>query len=190
MTEEPIYDARTFWELLQRRVEISGDRTMLIDETDRTVTFVELTDRAEQVAAGLHALGVGESTPVTWILPTRIETIVVSFALCRLGAVQNPIIHIYRHREVRFCIAETGARLVIHPGTWGGFDYGAMIDEVTADLDPRPETLVGYDTLPTGDPATLPPPRPDPAATPRFGGCTTRRAPPPIPKESNTPTKH
>jgi hypothetical protein len=47
--------------------------------------------------------------PVTWQLPTRIETVVASFALSRLGAVQNPIIQIYREREVGFCIRQTGA---------------------------------------------------------------------------------
>ena len=108
-------------------------------------------------------MGVTEGTPVTWELPTRIETIVLSFALSRLGAVQNPIIHIYRHREVGYCIGQTGAELVVHPGVWGGFDYGAMIEEVTAGLDRPPLALVGYDTLPEADPSMLPPP-PDPRA--------------------------
>ena len=163
MTEGPIRGARTFWELLQRRAEASGDRPMLIDDAGRTVTFAQFARKAERVAASLHQRGVGEGTPVTWILPTRIETVTASFALSRLGAVQNPIIHIYRHREVGFCIAQTGARLVIHPGTWGGFDYGAMIDEIAAGLDDPPAALVGYDDLPEGDPADLPPPPRPPA---------------------------
>ncbi len=159
---EPIWDARNFWELLQRRVAASGDQVMLIDADDRTLTFAQFHQRAEEVAAGLHGLGVTQGTPVTWELPTRIETLLLSFALCRLGAVQNPIIHIYRHREVDFCIRETAAELVFHPGVWGGFDYGAMMSDVTSDLAQPPMILDGYDTLPEGDPTTLPPP-PDPA---------------------------
>ena len=73
---------------------------------------------------GLLAMGVTEGTPVTWVLPTRIETVLTSFALSRLGAVQNPIIHIYRRREVEFCIRQTRAALVLHPGVWSGYDYG------------------------------------------------------------------
>ena len=72
----PIYDAHTFWELLERRVADSGDRPMLIDAADRTLTFAEVRDRAERAAAGFADFGVGEGTPVTWVLPTRIETIV------------------------------------------------------------------------------------------------------------------
>ena len=153
-----IYDAGSFWELLDRRVQATPDRMMLVDEADRSLTFAEFSERAERVAAGLQAMGVGEGTPVTWELPTRIETVLLSFALSRLGAVQNPIIHIYRHREVGYCIRQTDAELVVHPGVWGGFDYGAMMDEITAGLPRKPRVLVGYDTLPDGDPAALPPP--------------------------------
>ena len=109
---QPFYDARTFWELLDRRADATPDHTMLIDAADRRVTFGEFRAWVERVAAGLHAMGVSEGTPVTWQLPTRIETVVASFALSRLGAVQNPIIQIYREREVGFAIRQTGAELV------------------------------------------------------------------------------
>ena len=154
---EPIYDARTFWDLLNRRVAATPDRMMLVDEAGRSLTFAEFRDQAERVAAGLLAMGVTEGTPVTWVLPTRIETVLLSFALSRLGAVQNPIIHIYRKREVGFCIRQTRAELVVHPGVWNGFDYGGMASEIIAGLDHEARTLAGYDTLPEGDPATLPP---------------------------------
>jgi cyclohexanecarboxylate-CoA ligase len=161
---EPIYDARTFWELLERRVAESPDRPMLIDAADRTITFAEFKAQAERVAAGLLAMGVRAGSHVTWQLPTRIETIVVSFALSRLEAVQNPIIQIYREREVGFAVRQTKADLVIVPGTWRGFDYVAMIERITADMDRPPQILVAYDALPEGDPSTLPPPPATPAS--------------------------
>ena len=92
--DEPIYDAKTFWELFIRRVELSGDKKMLIDDSDRSLTFSEVKEKVEKTVAGFIELGVGEGTPVTWVLPTRMETIVTSLALSRIGAVQNPIFHI------------------------------------------------------------------------------------------------
>jgi cyclohexanecarboxylate-CoA ligase len=156
MTEK-ILDATTFWELLERRVALSPDLPLLIDDNGRSMTCTEVRDEVEQVAAGLQALGIGAGTPVTWVLPTRIETIVLSFALSRLSAIQNPIIHIYRHREVGFCIQQTGAEFVFTPGEWGGFDYGAMATEVSASLPKPPTVLNGFSDLPKGDPSTLPP---------------------------------
>jgi cyclohexanecarboxylate-CoA ligase len=153
-----IRDARTFWELVERRAAMDPDRTMLIDEHDRTLTFGEFRDRAERVAAGLQALGVGEGTPFSWQLPTRIDTVVLSVALSRLGAVQNPIIHLYREREVGFALKQTGAEFFAIPGVFRGFDYRELAAQVGAGLDTPPRVLVVDDGLPEGDPATLPPP--------------------------------
>ena len=161
----PIYDARTFWELLERRVAATPGRNMLLDTGGRALTFADVKERAERTAAGFDAMGVGEGTPVTWVLPTRIETVVASLALSRLGAVQNPILHIYRDREVGFCIRQTEAELVLVPGEWGGFDYTAMVERATADLDAPPSVLTAYDSLPEGDPSSLPP-VPDPGGEP------------------------
>ncbi len=155
--DRPILDALTFWDLLERRVAATPDRMMLVDEESRALTFAEFKDQAERVAAGLQAMGVTEGTPVTWVLPTRIETVLLSLALSRLGAVQNPIIHIYRRREIDFCVRQTGAELIVHPGVWAGYDYGAMVDEIVDGLDHPCRVLVGYDSLPEGDPASLPP---------------------------------
>jgi acyl-CoA synthetase (AMP-forming)/AMP-acid ligase II len=85
------------------------------------------------------------------------ETVVASMALSRLGAVQNPIIPIYRQREVGFLLAETGAELYLVPGRWRGFDYEAMGVELAEGLERRPRVVVVYDRLPEGDPAGLPP---------------------------------
>jgi cyclohexanecarboxylate-CoA ligase len=153
-----ITDATTLWELLARRAEADPDRVALIDERDKQLTFRGLRDRAERVAAGLHELGVVEGSPVSWQLPSRIDTIVLSLALTRLGAMQSPIIHLYREREVGFALRQTGASLFVVPGVWRGFDYTDLARRVSEDLDPAPQILVVDDGLPEGDPAKLPPP--------------------------------
>jgi cyclohexanecarboxylate-CoA ligase len=154
---EPLYDVQTLWELVERRVAESPDRPMLIDESDRRVSFGEFKAWAERTAAGFYDLGVRESTAVTWQLPTRIESVVASMALSRLGAVQNPIIPIYRQREVGFLLRETAAEWYLVPGTWRGFDYLDMANRLAAAMDTPPAVMVVYDSLPEGDPAVLPP---------------------------------
>ncbi|MGH9017532.1 MAG: AMP-binding protein, partial [Acidimicrobiales bacterium] len=151
------------WELVARRAAASPDRTMLLDENDRRLTFGQFASRCETVAAGLVDLGVGPGTMVSWQLPTRMETVVLSMALARLGAVQNPIIHIYRQREVAFALRQTGASFYFVPGVWKDTDYPAMAAAIGADLDAPPAVVTAYDTLPEGDPDVLPPP-PSPAS--------------------------
>jgi cyclohexanecarboxylate-CoA ligase len=158
MTDQP----RTLWGLLEQRVAASPDATMLVDESERTITFAEFRDRAERVAAGLHERGVGEGTTVSWQLPTRIDTIVLSMALARLGAVQNPILHVYRDREVGFALRQLRPRLAIVPGVWRDFDFEAMVRKLVADMDDPPEILVTDPAGPDADPASLPAPPPEP----------------------------
>jgi acyl-CoA synthetase (AMP-forming)/AMP-acid ligase II len=147
----------TLWELLAARADASPHRPMLLDERDRRVSFAEFRARAERVAAGLHGLGIGAGTPVTWQLPTRIESVLLSLALARLGAVQNPILPIYRERELTAVLRETRARWLVVPGEFRGFDHLALARTLRARAQDGFEILNADETLPEGDPTALPP---------------------------------
>ena len=105
---------RTLWEMLERRVEATPDRNMLRDEHSRALTWSEFYGWTQRVAAGLLDLGIKRGDVVSWQLPTRMETIALSMALTRLGTVQNPIIHLYRQREVASLLRTTGAQWFSH----------------------------------------------------------------------------
>ncbi|NUR38451.1 MAG: AMP-binding protein [Streptomyces sp.] len=154
MNETPhsLSSARTLWDLVVRRADLTPDRPVLLQD-DRALTFGELRARAERVAAGLYDMGVRPGTVVAWQLPTRIETALLSFALARLGAVQSPVIPFYRDREVGFALRESRAEYFAVPGRWRGFDYPAMARRLGAK-----GVFEAYDTLPDGDPAALPAP--------------------------------
>jgi cyclohexanecarboxylate-CoA ligase len=159
-TSEILTGARTMWELVDRRAQASPDHPMLIAADGETVTFGQFRDQVERVAAGLHAMGISTGSIVSWQLPTRIDTVVLSIALSRLGAVQNPIIHLYREREVGFALRQTGAELFVIPGTWRGTDFAAIAERALADVPVRP-TILSIDAgLPEADPAVLPAPPP------------------------------
>ena len=149
-------DARSVWELIERRADASPGRTMLVDG-DRTTTFAQYRDLVERAAAGLAELGVGAGVNVSWQLPTWTESAVLVGALCRLGAVQNPMLPIYRYREVSFIAQQTGCTLLITPSVWNNFDYAGLAERVAGENDGM-HTLVADHWLPEGDPATLPPP--------------------------------
>ncbi|MEU6214305.1 AMP-binding protein [Streptomyces sp. NPDC047023] len=150
--------SRTLWELVARRAALTPDTTVILEAAedpaaDRRLTFRALHDRAERVAAGLHDMGVRPGTVVAWQLPTRIETVLLSIALARLGAVQTPVIPFYRDREVGFALRESKAEFFATPGVWRGHDYPAMARRLGAR-----GLFDAYEDLPDGDPGTLPPP--------------------------------
>src|SRR5215831_18702617 len=112
----PILGARTIWELVARRAETTPAQTMFRDEHGRSMTFGEFPRVVERCAAGLLDLGIREGTTVSWQLPTRFETIVLSTALSRLGAIQNPIIPIYGAREVGAMLDQAASEWLVVPG--------------------------------------------------------------------------
>ncbi|MZD03526.1 AMP-binding protein [Streptomyces sp. SID5785] len=154
-TAHTLGTAATLWELVERRAALTPDRPVLL-QGDRTLTFGQLRDRAERVAAGLYAQGVRPGSVVAWQLPTRIETALLSFALARLGAVQSPVIPFYRDREVGFALRASGADFFATPGVWRGFDHTAMARRLGAR-----GVFEAYEDLPEGDPAALPAPPSD-----------------------------
>ncbi|MGW1767009.1 class I adenylate-forming enzyme family protein [Streptomyces sp. NPDC002073] len=146
--------APTLWELIARRAALTPAAPVLIEaDGGRRLTFGELRDRAERAAAGLYARGVRPGTVVAWQLPTRIETVLLSAALARLGAVQSPVIPFYRDRETGFALRESKAAFFAVPGTWRGFDHTAMARRLGAR-----GVFEAYEDLPEGDPELLPPP--------------------------------
>jgi acyl-CoA synthetase (AMP-forming)/AMP-acid ligase II len=147
--------APTLWDLICARAEQTPDAPMVIDESREPLTFARYRDESERAAAGLLALGVGEGTVVSWILPTTNHAFVLVGALSRLGAVQNPILPIYREREVGFIAKQAQPQLLVVPGVYRGFDFEAMGKQIAADNNGL-EVLVCDGPIPTGDPSTLP----------------------------------
>jgi acyl-CoA synthetase (AMP-forming)/AMP-acid ligase II len=152
----------TLWDLIEARATATPDAVLGIDEDSRVITYGGYRAAAERAAAGFAALGIGEGTPVSWQLPTWIESLVLVGALSRIGAVQNPMLPIYRQREVGFITEQTGAEYLIVPGEWRGVDFRAMAQDVVERV-PSLEVLTVDRDLPEGDPSTLPPPPVAPA---------------------------
>jgi len=150
-----VISADSLWSLIERRAEATPDAPFAIDERDREHSFADYRAAALRAAAGFHARGVGTDHRVTWQLPTWLETLVLTAALARLGAVQNPVLPIYREREVGFVVEQTHAGLLIVPPEWRSFDYPAMARQIAA-RHAGLELLVLDDALPEGDPASLP----------------------------------
>lgn len=156
LIEEP-----DLWRLIEARAEATPARTFLLDEREKTVGFGEYRDRAERVAAGLLEAGLPPGARVSWQLPTWIESAILVGALARLGATQNPILPIYRERELRHILGQVRPRLLVVPSRWRGFDFRAMAEGLMADAEG--EVLVCDRALPEADATSLP----DPASTSR-----------------------
>ena len=146
---------RTLWQLVEGRAEATPEALCAVDDRDRRLDFAGYRDAALRVAAALHARGIGPGTPVSWMLPSSLEAMLLCGALARLGAVQNPILPIYRERETGFILGQTRARLFCVPPVFRGFDYAAMAHSLAGEREGL-EVIVVDDALPEAEPVALP----------------------------------
>lgn len=148
-------ETNDLWNLVLERAELTPESEMLVDEQGRRLTFLEYKIASQEMAAGFYELGVREGDVVTWELPTWIETIVLTAALSRLGAIQNPIIAIYREREVGFCVRQAEASFLLTPKEYRGFNFEEMGVNISS-ASQLTALAVEPNNFPAADPAILP----------------------------------
>ena len=102
--------------------------------TTTRFTYRELAAMADRVAVGLTKLGVGKNDIVACQLPNWWQFTVVYLACSRIGAVMNPLMHIFRERELSFMLQHGEAKLLIVPKVFRGFDYEQMVTALKPSL--------------------------------------------------------
>ncbi|NMM82600.1 cyclohexanecarboxylate-CoA ligase [Acidovorax sp. SRB_14] len=109
--------------------------TALQVETGTTTRFTyrEMARMADRIAVGLARLGVGRGDVVACQLPNWWQFTLTYLACSRIGAVMNPLMHIFRERELGFMLQHGEAKVVIAPQSFRGFDFEQMI----SGLQPR-----------------------------------------------------
>jgi len=104
-----------------RAADLPGE--LFLVEGGERLTYAEFHRRAAALAAGLARRGIVAGDVVSWQLPSWWEAAVLSVAIDWLGAVSNPIIPIYREREVSFIARQAGTRMLVVPGVLRNFDH-------------------------------------------------------------------
>lgn len=162
MTVHPV--AQTYWSLIEAAAQAHPVRVVLADDHGRKLSCAQLREAAVTCAAALAERGIGAGTVVSWQLPSTLETMVVMAALARLGAVQNPVLPIWRESELHFVITQLGTEVLIVPGLWRNFDHTSLAHRLARE---RRMSVIVFDhdapitgglRLPAGDPRVLPPP--------------------------------
>ena len=96
----------------------------------RRFSYRELAQMADRIAVGLHRLGVRKNDVVACQLPNWWQFTLTYLACSRIGAVINPLMHIFRERELGFMLKHGQAKVLITPRTFRGFDFEQMANSL------------------------------------------------------------
>lgn len=100
----------------------------------RRFTYRELAALTDRIAVGLARLGVGRDDVVAMQLPNWWQFSLLYLACSRIGAVLNPLMPIFRERELSFMLGHGEAKVLVVAKSFRGFDHEAMARALQADL--------------------------------------------------------
>ena len=140
---------RTIDDYLSEAIRRSPSKPALVGyRADRAepvrFTYQELGDKVALAAGALRDLGVGHGDIVAVQVPNWWEFVVVSLACGRIGAVVNPLMPIFRERELEFMLGFAEAKVFVVPAMFRGFDHAAMAEDLKKKL-PKLEHLIVVD---------------------------------------------
>src|SRR5271167_884658 len=130
---------KNYDEFLQQTIARTPDKlALVVDRSDRPekrrFTYAELGDAIASAAASLKRLGVGRGDVVSVQLPNWWESAVIALASFRVGAVVNPLMPIFRERELSYMLDFAEAKVFVVPKLFRGFDHEAMAKSLKPDL--------------------------------------------------------
>ncbi len=109
--------------------------------TRESLTWSELDRLADRCAIGLKKLGIGHNDVVCCQLPNSWQFVATYLGCSRIGAVFNPVMHIFRERELAFMLAHGEVKVFIVPKRFNKFDHEAMANGLKPSL-PHLEHIV------------------------------------------------
>ncbi|MDE2361244.1 MAG: cyclohexanecarboxylate-CoA ligase [Hyphomicrobiales bacterium] len=126
-----LWHDRTINDDLDACVAAAPDKTALTavrsDRNEiRRFTYREMAQLADRMAVGLSRLGVGRNDVVAMQLPNWHQFTLLYLACSRIGATLNPLMPIFRERELAFMLKHGEAKVLVVPSTFRGFDHAAM----------------------------------------------------------------
>ncbi|MBC7214629.1 MAG: cyclohexanecarboxylate-CoA ligase [Burkholderiaceae bacterium] len=139
------YQASGHWHnktLLDYLDEVAPSRLDKVAVTDinsmtgrkNSVSYRQLLQTSKRIALGLISLGVERGDVVSYQLPNWWEFVALHLACLHVGAVTNPVMPIFRHRELTFMLGLAESKVMIVPQNWRGFDHLAMVREIQPNL--------------------------------------------------------
>lgn len=180
----------TFARFLPTRAEQFGDRIAVTGPgeggAERTLTYRQLSDNADVLAAGLLRLGVRPGDRVVLQLPNMPEYVEMLFAVFGIGALPVFALPAHRRAEVGYFCEFTDAAAYVITDRHAGFDYRTLAREIV-DASERPPVVIvageAEEFVPLSELRTAVPapgdraePTPDSVAFLQLSGGTTGRS--------------
>jgi cyclohexanecarboxylate-CoA ligase len=155
LTARGLWLNRLFCDALDEAAAATPEAIAIVDHNSMSgastrLTYAELKRLSIRFAAALAAVGVDREDVVAVQLPNWWHYAALYTACVRVGAVINPLMPVFRERELEYMLGFAEAKVWIVPREFRGFDYPAMAAGLRQSLPHLRHVLV----VGGGDPAS------------------------------------
>jgi fatty-acyl-CoA synthase len=130
----PDWQPRTLAGWLDECAKLFGPRPFVLAES-AALTYREVAQQSERLAAGLITLGVRPGDRVGMLMANYPEFVAVKFAIARVGAIAVPFNYLYKRDELAFVLKDSGCRVLVTMTAFGALDYQSMLDSIVPGWD-------------------------------------------------------
>ncbi len=139
MRRRGFWGEETILDYFDAAVASRPDHVAVVDFKSTTsrreaLTYRELDRRVTKIAAKFLELGIEPGDVISIQLPNWWEFGAIHLAAMKVGAVTNPLMPIFRARELSFMLELAETRLLIAPREFRGFKYPPMVAELRKSL--------------------------------------------------------
>jgi len=139
--QEGCWQGETFGTMLRQRAAQYGDRIAIVSG-DRRISYAELDEQADRLAAGFYRLGIRAQDRVIVQLPNIPQFFEVIFALFRIGALPVFSLPVHRRNEIGYLCEFTQAAAYVIPDKDTEFDYRELAAQVKDTLPDSSRVIV------------------------------------------------
>lgn len=149
--EKGYWQDRSLGMLIAEQVSRFPDKKVIDDSSGQSITYAQLEDKSSRLAAFLKDRGIGKGDVVTMHLPNWWQTLVVTYATFKLGAVINPLPPTYGWKDLAYVLNKSQAKAIVAPGRFRSADYTEHLSRIHDSLAIKPEIiLIGKGSIDMG----------------------------------------
>lgn len=147
MLQEGYWLNKTILDSLNEAVYQYPDKVALVsykieDQSEKSFTYREMLHTANKISLGLKRLGVQKQDIVSCQLPNWWEFTLLYIACRRIGAVLNPLMPIFRERELSFMLKHTETKVLIVPKVFRKFDHEKLAYQLQQNIESLEHVVV------------------------------------------------
>lgn len=121
-----------------------------VSDSRTRLTWAQAKQWIDRLALGLLEMGFKKDDVIVIQLPNSVELVTMRLACEKAGILCAPVLRTLRHKEMEYILKFTGAKAIVIPPEFRGFNYLQMVQDIRPGLPELKHILMTGDNVTSG----------------------------------------